>query len=582
MSVLNKGSIKLTKHSSSSKESSTKNTNIIKSYGNITRNCELNKNNSKNILPIIHSSFRTKESSEPTSLLTKFIINHTSKIIQISNKDIIKPHFGLKSKLLFQSKINGRKNKNFKMYESQSVKLLTSKKNIISKSSSQKLFITERNKVNNNMNNAKNSNDNILSINNNGNRSEEIIINEKEKNNINMPYSSLITDNANSNGPLTPRHNDIQEQQNIIFNNINTNSNTNNTNDDKYSRLCSYESIKDKNNRNNLKSSFKKSKSELMDFFHIYNSDIEYQSKIFNEQIGLLKENLKQYKSFIRKNNFIIIFKSIPLNSKIKFNKSLEEICGILNKLPKIFLGKHYNFMKILTKVEVPSEDKFNSRIVSDEVINVINNNNLLFEVLNYFSKCFEFYLMIISAKEGKHIFLNKREYFELLSNLNKARYNILYLINSFKNAEKNYIKDLSAISQIIKNDKIIEKDNNLNELYDNIIQSEKLNKNKNINVIDRIKDQLIFKRGEEQEKRHKIDRVLGPKDARPISNYLGKIVNNKKSGYKSIFDNKYFDKILLYCNKDIKYDILTQKINNEVNRGKPPKGYKALKINFN
>ena len=579
MSAKNKGIIKLTKHTSSSKESSTKNTNIIKSYGNISRNCELNKNNSKNILPIIHSSFRTKESLEPTSLLTKFIINHTSKIIKNSKEDFIKPHFGLKSKLLFQSKIKGRNDKFFKMYESQSVKLLKSKKNMISSSGSQKLFITEKNKVNNNMNNDRNLNDNILSINNNGNINEEIFINEKEKNNINIPYSNLISDNANSSGPLTPRYNDSQEQQKIILNNINTNSNSN---DDKYSRLCSYESIKDKNNKNNLKSSFKKSKSEIMDFFHIYNSDIEYQSKIFNEQIGLLKENLKQYKSFIRKNNFIIIFKSIPLNSKIKFNKSLEEICSILNKLPKIFLGKHYNFMKILTKIEVPNEDKFKSRIVSDEVINVINNNNLLFEVLNYFCKCFEFYLMIITAKEGKKIFLNKREYFELLSNLNKARYNILYIINSFKNAEKNYIKDLSAINQIIKNDKSIEKDKNMNELYDSINQSENLNKNKNINVIDRIKEQLIFKRGEEQGKKHKIERVLGSKDARPINNYLGKIVNNKKSEYKSIFDNKYFDKILLYCNKDVKYDIITQKINNEVNRGKPPKGYKTLKINFN
>ena len=580
MSANNKGIIKLTKHTSSSKESSTKNTNIIKSYGNISRNCELNKNNSKIILPIIHSSFRTKESLEPTSLLTKFIINHTSKIIKSSKEDFIKPNFGLKSKLLFQSKIKGRNDKIFKMYESQSVKLLKSKKNMISNSGSQKLFITEKNKLNNNMNNDRNLNDNILSINNNGNRSEEIFINEKEKNNINIPYSNLISDNANSSGPLTPRYNDSQEQQKIILNNINTNSNSN---DDKYSRLCSYESIKDKNNKNNLKTSFKKSKSEVMDFFHIYNSDIEYQSKIFNEQIRLLKENLKQYKSFIRKNNFLIIFKSIPLNSKIKFNKSLEEICSILNKLPKIFLGKHYNFMKILTKVEVPNEDKFNSRIVSDEVVNVINNNNLLFEVLNYFCKCFEFYLMIITAKEGKKIFLNKREYFELLSNLNKARYNILYLINSFKNAEKNYIKDLSTIRQIIKYDKIIEKDKNMSELYDSINQSENLNKNKNINAIDRIKSQLIFKRGEEQEKKYKIDRILRPNDAaRPISNYLGKIVNNKKSEYKSIFDNKYFDKILLYCNKDVKYDILTQKINNEINRGKPPKGYKTLKINFN
>ena len=576
MSVINKEVIKLIKNASSSKESSTKNTNIIKSYGSISKNCELNKNNSKNILPIIHSSFRTKESLEPTSLLTKFIINQTSKIIKNPKKDfILKPHFGLKSKLLFQSKIKGRN----KMHESQSVKLLINKKDIISSSNSQKLFITEKNKTNNNIINDRNLNDYISNIKNNRNLSEEIIINEKEKNNIIMPYFSLISDNANSSIPLTSRNNDSQEQQKNLLNNINTNSNTN---EDKYSRLCSYESVKDKNNRNNLKSLFKKSKSELMDFFHIYNSDIEFQSKIFNEQFELLKENINQYKSFINNNNFIIIFKSIPLNSKIKFNKSLEEICGILNKLPKILLGKHYNLMKVLTKIEVPKKNKFNSRIVNDEVINVINNNNLLFEVLNYFSKSFEFYLLIIMEKEGKKIFLNKKEYFELLSDLNKARYNILYLINSFKNAEKNYRKDLSTINQIIKNDKIFEKDLNMDELYDSINLSENLNNNKNYDVIDRIKDQLIFKRGEEQEKRHKINRVLGSKDARPISNYLGKIVNNKKNEYKSIFDNKYFDKILLYCNKDIRYDIITQKINNEAKRGKPPKGYKTLKINFN
>ena len=576
MSVINKGIIKLTKNTSSSKESSTKNTNIIKSYGSISKNCELNKNNSKNILPIIHSSFRTKESLEPTSLLTKFIINQTSKIIKNPKKDfILKPYFGLKSKLLFQSKIKSRN----KMHESQSVKLLINKKDIISSSNSQKIFITEKNKTNNNIINDRNLNDYISNIKNNRNLSEEIIINEKEKNNIIMPYSSLISDNANSSIPLTSRNNDSQEQQKKLLNNNNTNSNTN---DDKNSRLCSYESVKDKNNRNNLKSSIKKSKSELMNFFHIYSSDIEFQSKIFNEQFELLKENINQYKSFINNNNFIIIFKSIPLNSKIKFNKSLEEICGILNKLPKILLGKHYNLMKVLTKIEVPKKNKFNSRIVNDEVINVINNNNLLFEVLNYFSKSFEFYLLIIMEKEGKKIFLNKKEYFELLSDLNKARYNILYLINSFKNAEKNYRKDLSTINQIIKNDKIFEKDLNMDELYDSINLSENLNNNKNYDVIDRIKDQLIFKRGEEQEKRHKINRVLGSKDARPISNYLGKIVNNKKNEYKSIFDNKYFDKILLYCNKDIRYDIITQKINNEAKRGKPPKGYKTLKINFN
>ena len=59
-------------------------------------------------------------------------------------------------------------------------------------------------------------------------------------------------------------------------------------------------------------------------------------------------------------------------------------------------------------------------------------------------------------------------------------------------------------------------------------------------------------------------------KAKRPIYNYLGKIIKNeKKLGYKSIFDNKYFDKILPHCFKNVKEKIITQKINNEEKYGK-------------
>ena len=604
MASINPGKLKIPKNIISSFETSTKNSYSVKSYGNKSKRYELNKSSFQNVLPIINfSKNNSKYKLESNSILTKFINNHTSKILQ----KLIIPQLEIKRKIILPTKLKS-------INRSSSLNDIFIKKNDIynlNLNPSSGLFITEKDKNNinpiNYIENKKkidnkrilskikinkinldkfnNIGDEISNIKNTTKENEESFLNEKDLNNMNIQYSNLISDIANTSNPNTPKNSDSKENKNkLIFNKNNHN---------KYSRLCRYEpkEIIYIKRRNENRPSYKKSNS--FDFFQIYNSDTLYQSKVFEEQVKLFKDKLKEYKSIILKNNFTEVIKSTSLDMKIKYNKNIEEICGILYILPRILLGEFYNLMLNLIKIEIPNEDKFLPKFIKDEIENLVNNNKLLVEVNKYFNKCFDFYLIISRENGGKNNYLKEKEYFEALNYLEKARFNILYLNNSFYNAENNYIEDLSTINKIIKN-KVIIKNNIINmnnkedlnnEIYENVKEEEEKKKalKKNFSVIEKIENQFMFRRGLVDEKKFRIESALGIiKQKRPLYNYLGKIIKNeKKLEYKSIFDNKYFDKILPHCFKNVKDKIITQKINNEEKYGKIGNEYKVLKINL-
>ena len=579
MSSLNSKKIKLSKHIITSLDTSTKNSNSVKSYLNKSKNFELNKNNSQCILPVINSSIKKNFYLEPTSILTKFIQNRSSNIIKNSIENLLTP------KIMFP----GRNYLN--MYRSRSVNVLNE-----NSQNSPGIFITEKQKIirinrnkrvlskiksNNNIINKNNNTNNIIFEKNNTGEeitnikntidNEESFINEKELNNIKIQYSNLVSDIGYSSRIITPNNNDSIELKKKFLKNK----------DVTYTRLCKYEPIKIKSNRNKIKSAFKKSNS--INFFHVYNPDIDYQMNTFDEQFKLFKENFKEYKNIINKRKYIEIFKSISLSTKRKCNICLEETCGIFNILPKLILGDYYNLMKGLIQIDIPDAKKFIPKFIHDEIKILSYNNDLLIEVYNYFNKCFDFYVLLSKKEEVKSNYLKEKDYFEALNYFETARNNISYLNNSFYNSEQNYIDDLLTINQIIKDKYESYNDEISNEMIDNIKEEEiKKNLNKKMDIIEKIEKQCLFKKNPEKEKKNRIESALGiMKEERPIINYLGKILKRKKIEYKSIFNNKHFDKILNHCNKDIRDKIITQKINNEINFGKPKKGYQALKINF-
>ena len=467
-------------------------------------------------------------------------------------KNEITPKLVIKRKIFFPFRMKSRIiNKNRNLYKSKSL-------NNIFNSNSNRLFITEGDKsLKNNNNrilskikiNKSNYSNNIMiadknntleeltNIKNTTNENEDSFLNEKDLNNINIPNSNLISDIVS--GSLTPKNNDsiektIKDKSKISNNNISNN---------KYSRLCRYEP----------KNIIKSASSKTYDYFQLYNPDIKYQLKVFDEQVKLFKNKLNEYKTLAKRNNFMEIFKSISLDIKINYNKKLEEICGTLYTLPKLILGDFYNLMLKLIRIDIPNEEQFLPKFTEDEINNLINNNNLLTEVNKYFNVCFEFYLIICSEEEGKNNFLKEKEFFEVLNHFEKIRYNVLYLINMFYNAESNYKNDLSTINKFITNKAVIK--NNIidinnkndinNEIYENVKKEQEKKKAlaKDNTIIEKIKKQFMFKNTEEKDRRNKIENALGIfKQKKSLHNYLGKIIKNeKKIQYKSTICLVYY-----------------------------------------
>ena len=401
--------------------------------------------------------------------------------------------------------------------------------------------------------------DNNQSVQNMNNDNYNTIINENKKNKtrnkINNDNKLLTNSSSNSSSLIS---------SNYVFN----------TN---YQRLRKFENILQNNNKNNneLKKSNTLDYSDIMKekkyIRRIYENNIKFQSTIFEEQIRLLEEYYKEYKNNYLDINFIEVFKSKPLNSKIKFNITLEETCSILYYLPKLFLSEWYNLMINIVEIKIPNHKKFISDYITDENETVKNNNLLLSEVIAYFNQCVEFY-MILSKKENETFDLKFTQYnfFKIVKYIKIARYNLIFLNNSYINSKKKFLDDLTLIKKFLirNNSNDIKNVTNISPFAEKILGNNLLKekeKNKNINAIEKIEKQFNFELSEENKKKKRIDTALEINQRKSIYNYLGKEVHmNKKNIYKSIFLNKHMNKILNYCYDDVKNKIINEKFNDQ------------------
>jgi hypothetical protein len=324
----------------------------------------------------------------------------------------------------------------------------------------------------------------------------------------------------------------------------------------------------------------------------LYENNISFQAKILEEQIRLLNGCYKEYKLIFSDMNFIEVFKSKTLFSKIKYNKIIEETCSILYYLPKFILKDWYDLLLNLEKIKIPSSKKFISDYITDENITVKSNNYLLIEVINYFNKTSEFFLMLSKKEnEAADVKFSQKNFFVVIKNIKTARYNIIYLINSFNNSKKKFVEDLTIIKKfLIRNNNIntnknleTKNENNFSQkIFNNIILLEN-ERNKNIDAIEKIEEQFYFKRDDEAQKKRQIESALDIDKRKPIYDHLGNMVIKKRKLYKSIFLNKYMNKVLNYCYDNVRDQIITEKVNDqEENAENIGKSLNPIKFNFN
>lgn len=534
-------------------------------------------NNSKMLLPSINSSLIRKSILEPEFLMSKFLGNYRPKFSSKTQND--------SSLISSLSKLNEKNNSRRTIIIKS--KFLTMPERKENKFNSQRIFITEKNKDKFNLikNKIRNSSSNNLLGKIKENLLEnEFYINSKEKpiniknqsiqNNPNYKYNIFNNDNNKK------TRNKINNENKLL---TNSSSNSSSLISSKYIFNMNYQRLR--NFDNILENSKKKNnglkRSNTLDYSDIikekkyirrmYEDNIKFQSKIFDEQIRLLEEYYKEYKNNYLDINFIQIFKSKPLNSKIKFNIKIEETCSILYYLPKLFLSEWYNLMINIIKIKIPNHKKFISDYITDETETVKNNNILLSEVISYFNKCHEFY-MLLSNKENETFDLKFTQYnfFKIIKYIKIARYNLIFLNNSYINSKKKFLDDLTIIKKFLirNNNNDIKNVTNISTFAKKILGNNLLlenEKNKNINVMEKIERQFIFELSDEKKQKKRIDTALELNQKKTIYNHLGKEVPlNKKNIYRSIFLNKHMNKILSYCYDDVKDKIITEKFNDE------------------
>ena len=286
--------------------------------------------------------------------------------------------------------------------------------------------------------------------------------------------------------------------------------------------------------------------------------DIEYQSKIFNDQYKLLVENYQYYKMKIVPNDdFINAFSSLNLKNKIEFNKTLEEICGLLMILPRHILAEFFKYIEYL---KAPSKSSFKDKYIFDEVGCLYQNNKLLHEVFEFFQNSFEIYILLIKEVDG--MALKAKEFETTLSIFERIRFDISLICNTSENALIDYTKEMGMVYKLNK------------------YESEQ-NKLNNIAYALKLKNYKTQSKNKERQRKLKIDECLQEYNY-DNNNKSNKNVKGSRK-FKSIMDTKLVSRLLSHCRKEVKYNIITERLNNEFdwnhNNGKIKN--KPIKINF-
>ena len=314
------------------------------------------------------------------------------------------------------------------------------------------------------------------------------------------------------------------------------------------------------------------------DYIPEFQKDIDYQSKLLNDQTKLLEGNIKYYKkNLVSKNNFEEVFNSMSLKSKIDFNKALEETIGIMFLLPRLILSDFYEIIKKFDTMKIPDKKKLRDKYVFDELENLRYNNNLLSEICDYYHSCFEVYLILIN--EVDDMSLNNKNFENVISSFEKARFNILYVTNSATNALNYYDKDIEFINRV--NNKLGLKKKNISQ---NVLTNKMMH-------------QFMFKKNPERQKKIMIESCLSDGNAEDIEqknkkikiNRYGKIMKeNKRPKFKSLINSKLISNLLKNCNKEAKDSINSEIITNQMgddfydDEGMTSKvKRKVIKINF-
>ena len=288
-------------------------------------------------------------------------------------------------------------------------------------------------------------------------------------------------------------------------------------------------------------------------------NNIEFQTKVIHDNVRLLMDNVGYYTmNIIPKENFIKAFKSLTIFSQASYNKSLEEAIGIFLLLPQLLLLEFYQFIENFNSVNVPNRKKFKEKYVFDEVECLYNNNNLLNRVTEFFTKCFDVYLTLVKEVDG--MLLKPKQFENVITILEKGRFDISKIISSGENAMKLYENDLKLIDKVLKTEHANDNEEDNNKY--------KFEAPKKMNLTDKLRAQFVFKKNEERQRIIRINNALKVEnDDYDVydEETIKKEHTENKDKFKTIINSKLMNDLLDYMRKGVKEQIKDRRIENDI-----------------
>ena len=288
-------------------------------------------------------------------------------------------------------------------------------------------------------------------------------------------------------------------------------------------------------------------------------NNIEFQTKVIHDNVRLLMDNVGYYTmNIIPKENFIKAFKSLTIFSQASYNKSLEEAIGIFLLLPQLLLLEFYQFIENFNSVNVPNRKKFKEKYVFDEVECLYSNNSLLNRVTEFFTKCFDVYLTLVKEVDG--MLLKPKQFENVITILEKGRFDISKIISSGENAMRLYENDLKLIDKVLKTEHVNDNDEDNNKY--------KFEAPKKMNLTDKLRAQFVFKKNEERQRIIRINNALKVEnDDYDVydEETIKKEHTENKDKFKTIINSKLVNDLLDYMRKGVKEQIKDRRIENDI-----------------
>lgn len=320
-------------------------------------------------------------------------------------------------------------------------------------------------------------------------------------------------------------------------------------------RLRTYQPFIDENWK--FKAGLTLSVNSNSSYIPILMGSIEYQSKAIEDQTKLLFDNILYFKqSTIHQKNFVEGFRYMSLKAKVKMNKAIEETCGILLLLPQLLLLEFYHFIEKFESVHKIDKDKLRDKYITDEDECFNFNAQLLTEMMDFFKSCLEVYRTLV--KEVDNMMLKPKKFENVITILEKARFNISSVVMRANNAIKNYDSDLGMIEKMLK-----------------VQKKEPLLGREQENLTDKMRNQFIFKKNDERQRIIRINNILrikkedlddGDKQTVPF-----------KENFKSIVNSKLLTSLIKYCKKDVQKQIISSRILSEFESEKAEKNKREI-----